>query len=234
MADSFKERGMLFTAPMVRAILDSSKTQTRRVVKPIPQMVTESNIATWDGDAAALMRLFDQVGRGCPYGHSGDRLWVRETWQGYRQTNYEYDEWEEMESPKDRHDNTYVPVYRADDKSYPEKWLPAIHMPREFSRINLEITGVRVERLQDISEADAAAEGIAPNWIGSDLTGWDPNQHGYLPHDCDAEGDVPGVDIYDDCWTAKRCFQRLWESINGAGSWAANPWVWVIEFRRIK
>jgi hypothetical protein len=132
-------------------------------------------------------------------------------------------------------------VYRAtdtldaiDDDGKELGWRPSIYMPRWASRIDLEITGVRVERLQDISEADAAAEGIKPNWIGSDLTGWSPEDHGYLPHDTDDEGNVPGVDIYDDCWTAKRCYQRLWESINGAGSWDANPWCWAVDFKRIK
>lgn len=228
-----KERGMLFSGPMVRALLDGGKTQTRRVM--------DKKIVTWDGDAAALMRLLDQVGRSCPYGQSGDRIWVRESFR----TEKAYDSIKPSMLPTARNGKTLaVPFwYQADfqDRKIPfvhkglqgGKLRPGMFMPRAASRIDLEITGVRVERLQDISEAHAAAEGIAPNWIGSDLTGWNPEDHGYLPHDTDDEGNVPGVDIYDDCWTAKRCYQRLWESLNGPGSWDANPWVWVIEFKRL-
>lgn len=151
-----KERPILFSAPMVRAILDGSKTQTRRVIKPQPNGY--ANTLPSASVNAAWQDGFVDVA--CPYGQPGGRIWVRETWQGYRQTSHEYDEWEPMDSPKDRHEQPFQPVYRADGKSYPDKWFPAIHMPREFSRITLEIIGVRVERLQDISEAAAVDEGI--------------------------------------------------------------------------
>lgn len=234
-----KERGMLFSAPMVLALLNGTKTQTRRIVKPQP-MEEDGQIyggkifgpemyepATCDkhGELVPGPEIFGiytedgDWGVKFPYGQPGERLWVRETWAIH---------------PKDEKVVSNC-AFRADgDFIGCAKWAPSIHMPRWASRIDLEITGVRAERLQDISEADAAAEGIAPNWIGSDLTGWIPEEHGYLPHDTDDEGRVPGVDIYDDCWTAKRCYQRLWESLNGAGSWDVNPWVWVVAFERIK
>ena len=152
----------------------------------------------------------------CPYGQPGDRLWVRETWQGYRMTSYEYDEWEAMESPKDRNDDHYSPVYKADGKNFPEKWFPSIFMPREFSRIDLLIKDIRVERLQDISEADAIAEGCRPQFDKSNPVTMNGIQ--MMPH-----------------ISAKEDFQRLWDSINGKKHpWESNPWVWVINFERIK
>lgn len=204
-----KERPILFGAPMVRAILEGRKTQTRRVMKPIPQMVTDHNIVTWDGDAAALMRLLDQTGRHCPYGQSGDRLWVRETWC------------REFESP------SYC--YRADDAPGEKaefvdaegrpvrgsRWKPSIHMPRSASRILLEVTNVRVERLQDISEADAIAEGADHN-----------GECDHIRHTCEEIGCF-GRNSY------RGGYAELWEQINGDGSWESNPWVWVVEFKRV-
>lgn len=141
---------ILFNTDMVKATLSGQKTQTRREVNG----VGDDN---WlKGASNHVVHAIDK----CPFGQPGDLLYVRETWQGYRQVSYEYDEWESMDSPKDRHEQPYTPVYRADEKSFPEKWFPAIHMPREFSRLTLEITDVRVERLQDISNDDALAEGI--------------------------------------------------------------------------
>jgi len=174
-----KERPILFSAPMVRAILDGSKTQTRRIVK------SQSNIC-------------------CPFGKPGDRLWVRETFQG----------------PLFDSDNSKCCVYRADGGEAPEYvdaddnlrqgWKPSIFMPRWASRITLEITGVRVERLQDISASDCYAEGcFRPDQLkslGSEVTTRD---------------------------NARGAYRKLWESINGADSWDANPWVWVVEFKAI-
>lgn len=200
-----KEKPILFSAPMVRAILDGRKTQTRLVVK---KAIPDESFINAPYNGFAFVGQFNggtyTVPFLCPYGQPGDRLWVRETWQGFRQVCVEYDEWEPMDSPKDRHNNQpYEPVYRADGKSQPDKWFPAIHMPRLFSRITLEITKVRVERLHGISRGDAMAEGCPfPNM---------------------ADGDSPRT------W-----FAELWQSINGPDSWAANPWVWVIEFKRIK
>ncbi|MDO9227133.1 MAG: hypothetical protein Q8M09_12390 [Pseudomonadota bacterium] len=198
------ERPILFSAPMVRAIFSGMKSQTRRVMKPRPEdgaIVTVGEIGTSRG--AAYVRgprsggLTDRIP--CPYGSPGDQLWVRETWGVY------YDEY----VSDCLHEPTW---YRADytpeqesTMAMPERWRPSIHMPRARSRITLEIVGVRVERLQDISEADAIAEGVTPSIVG-----------GYLDH-----------------LQYRAGYQTLWESINGAGSWDANPWVWVIEFRRV-
>lgn len=200
------ERGILFSAPMVRALLAGTKTQTRRAVKPQPIMRDGEPI--WPKDARR------PKGRGfedCPYGRPGDRLWVRETWC---QTS------------------THGIVCRADGEISDEfgPWKPSIHMPRWASRITLEITDVRVERLQEISEADAIAEGIErlkDHPLGFPV--WKV---------CDHQDGTPGVEVLDYVgrdWTKdpRRAYQALWLSINGPGSWDANPWVWVIEFRRI-
>ncbi|TQK10218.1 hypothetical protein [Herbaspirillum sp. SJZ107] len=188
-----KERPILFTGPMVRAILDGSKTQTRRIAK---------EFAGRDDLDAILKRFPNQ--NGCPHGQPGDRLWVRETfghpWH-HAQPDY---------------------FYRATDaavETHPDfgRWTPSIHMPRRASRILLEITGVRVERLQDISEADAWAEGIeAFDGALEDMAIFEMARRTGRP--------------FEDAATT---YAALWESINGAGSWDANPWVWVIEFKRV-
>ena len=188
-----KERPILFSAPMVRALLDGSKTQTRRVVKPQP--VYDGRFAGgWKlkgkkGHEAATCSPF--IAEVCPYGQPGDRLWVRESFAHIYRDN---------SSPERRsfEDVAYMADGRGIDIGAYGSWKPSIHMPRWASRITLEITGVRVERLQDISEADARAEGAS--------------QHPDGP------------------WHA---YRSLWTLINGPDSWAANPWVWIIEFKRI-
>ncbi|HSH72372.1 MAG TPA: hypothetical protein VK974_04865 [Methylophilaceae bacterium] len=221
----FKEKPILFSAPMVRAILDGSKTQTRRMINPQPFIDAQGNFC-WNGfcfgqdssgnprsDTLASPLPNSKTGKiSCPYGKQDDQLWVKETWQGYRQVSIEYDEWEEMDSPKDRHDYDFKPVYRADGKSDPNKWLPSIFMPREFSRIQLEIVSVRVERLNDCSPQDAIDEGI--HWRGDKFIGV--------------------LDVTPERTGPVMAYQDLWESINGAGSWDKNPWVWVIEFKVVK
>lgn len=201
-----KERPILFSGPMVRAILDGRKTQTRRVVKPYPKVV----YGGVDSDGAILTaRIFrgEDQRIHCPYGKIGERLWVRETWTPdhaafypnfpvvYRaDRGYEYERNERGE------------VYSPEQKAfYPYRWRPSIHMPRWASRITLEITGLRVELLQDISEADAKAEGADPA----------------------DDREVP-------LFTYTEAFQDLWKTINGSESWAENPWVWAIEFKVIK
>lgn len=210
-----KERPILFSAPMVRAILEGRKTQTRRVVKPIPQMVTDKKTATWNGDATTLMRLLKNTRRDCPYGQPGDRLWVRETWQYYDWSSegepcirFYADNattWPEpgTEAWADKLVDVWETLscednYKIDNRARDRRWRPSIHMPRWASRILLEITGLRVERLQEISEMDAEQEG------------------------------VPAHD------TATAAYANLWNEINGANSWDANPWVWVIEFKRVQ
>ncbi len=174
-----KERPILFSAPMVRAILDGSKTQTRRVVKlQTPKAASISDFCV-DGI---------RVGR-CPYGQPGDRLWVREAWADC---------------------DKLVRYYATDDVHPLRKKRPSIHMPRWASRITLEVTGVRVERLQDISFSDARAEGIVVQPDG----GWGLADSTHY-HFTD-----PRVSYWS-----------LWEAINGPGSVDANPWVWVVEYK---
>ncbi|TXH90322.1 MAG: hypothetical protein E6Q78_05105 [Rhodoferax sp.] len=176
-----KEHPILFSAPMVRAILAGTKTQTRRVVKPTPEWIGKSGVLSFNGRVGLPHAI-------CPYGQPGDRLWVREAWNGYGPFK----------------DGMHY-YYRATDQNPDStKWKPSIHMPRAASRITLEITGVRVERLQDISEADAKAEGYK-----------------------EFPGSVNQMDPVT--W-----YQALWEQINGPGAWDANPWVWVVKFKRLE
>jgi len=184
-----KERPILFSAQMVRAILQGRKTQTRRIVKGLPyaplafaEFTAADPSGFWGfGHANNPIHCIH-----CPYGETGDRLWVRETHCKYGGGF----------------------IYRADygnltpiSDGVGGPWKPSIHMPRVASRIALEITGVRVERLDDISEADAIAEGCQCAGVPASLTN-------------------------------RGAFAKLWESINGPESWAANPLVWVVEFRR--
>jgi hypothetical protein len=214
-----KERGMLFSKPMVLALLDGSKTQTRRIVKPQPIWLPEVRGAELIGP---FMWPRGALGQQCgepitklPYGMPGDRLWVRETWQGpILECDEHFDQW--LESP-DMFKKPGFCVYRAtdtldaiDDDGKELGWRPSIHMPRWASRIDLEITGVRVERLQSISEADAKYEGVT--------------DFGNITDQTTGEIDRDAVEAYE----------ALWESINGAGSWDVNPWVWVVDFKRIK
>lgn len=201
-----KERPIIFSAPMVRALLDGRKQQTRRILKPQPQMVQGKRIAPWEGDGVTLMRLLEQTGKRCPYGQPGDRLWVRETWQAIDGNELA------LRIMTEPHPSRGWIEYAAtvpEGHEPPPRWRPSIHMPRWASRITLEVTGVRVERLQDISTADALAEGVNVH----------PDHH-----------DKPPGSIY----SPVQAYRDLWEGINGAGSWDANPWVFVIEFKRIK
>ena len=193
-----KERPILFSAPMVRALLAGTKTQTRRVIKP-------QHLAFFNQDAAAMLSDWNE--RPLPYGQTGDRLWVREAW-GLHAYGDDTDWLKGGCTAMDLDD--HVIAYRADWGPLQDgcHWRPSIHMPRHASRITLEVTGVRVERLRDISAADALAEGI-------------PNTSGEIWRDADT------LTVIND-------YKDLWESINGPGSWDANPWVWVIEFRRVE
>ena len=217
-----KERPILMSAPMIRAILSGTKTQTRRISNPHQK---------------GGRRYFNTDGSprtDCiyPYGAHGDLLWVREAFRfpdsfngdspktvgdrcliaGYPKpwapTHYEADGWRD----------NWMNVGTSPGSVTAGKLRPGIHMPRWASRITLEIVSVRVERLQDISEEDAIAEGVY----------------------CESEDEIS----FNGPWyinagdsqgyaTAKSCYEALWDSINGEGSWEKNPWVWVIEFRRI-
>lgn len=211
-----KERPILFSAPMVRAILEGRKTQTRRVVKP--QLDLGLYLDWQEMDAFEGKARFRRVGPDypdtegddgivCPYGALGGRLWVRETWaiRWYQGGWHVYFDADGEHSRRDE-----VGAFPL-GKGRAGRLRPSIHMPRWASRITLEVTGVRVERLQDISEADAIAEGLL-----RDKDGWR------------GAPDLP--------WFASpvAAYRSLWESINGAGSWDANPRVWVVEFSRIE
>ena len=198
---------MIFNAEMVSAILDGRKTQTRRLLKQATGPSLSVDTVEDSPDVAELSWLYgDGPGHEvhehiklvhCPFGKPGDRIWVRETFG----------------------DCGVRLVYRADNddgaKCKVERWTPSIHMPRWASRILLEITGVRVERLNGISEAEAEAEGI-------DMEALADSQDCY---DCIADLNMTGRP------TAKGAFKYLWESIYGEENWQANPWVWVIEFK---
>lgn len=233
-------RPILFSGAMVRALLAGQKAQTRRVVKapkglsnPADFLCVRPGGVNWKdepvGPAVAFGPRDAVEWAHCPYGTIGDRLWVRETWAELALYSLDAEGVQE-----------YRTVYRADGEAdglalVGDRWRPSIHMPRWASRITLEITGVRVERVADISEDDARAEGMLPNWVG-DPAEFDPDEHGFLPFDADDEGNVPGCDCYDS-FTARDCFARLWDSINGTRpgcSWESNPWVWVLEFRRVE
>lgn len=201
------ERPILFSAPMVRALLSGAKTQTRRVVKPQPQILGDRTM--FQGamilDEAALRTTF------CPFGAPGDRLWVRETWAPH-----------EPRTPNQPrvHYRADHPDWTTGDGGDIERWRPSIYLPRWASRITLEVTGVRVERLQAISEEDAKAEGVERFGDGT--------FHNYL---CKLE--QPCEDEFCPASEARESFRSLWESINGADSWALNPWVWALMFKRV-
>ncbi|MBH3364829.1 MULTISPECIES: hypothetical protein [Pseudomonas] len=199
-----KERPILFSAPMVRAILEGRKTVTRRAVKIQPR--TKGDIGSY-GQGQPFIRHPDPTKRNpeCPYGRPGDRLWVREAWAADAQLD--------GIAPRDLSQGEPI-MYPADGSVRQTgcamisqgRGRPSIHMPRWASRILLEITAVRVERLQDISEDQAEAEGM-----------------NFLRHIPDA----------DETLTAAQLFECLWSSISGDESWTGNPWVWVVEFKRV-
>jgi hypothetical protein len=233
------ERPILFSAPMVRALLDGTKTQTRRAlrVQPLDVLPMEGDKAgcEWVGLMEREPKPAGTVFR-CKFGQPGDRLWVRETFFAYGRWETRFsekkkrDEWHfvDMTTECDRAyqyaaDNLDVPL--AKSRGVTPGWYtrPAIHMPRRASRILSEITGVRVERLQDISPRDAREEGLHRYPYG-----WRDSE---FPLDDVAYEPFAGFGTRYSC--ASQAYRALWEHINGAGSWAANPWVWVVEFKRV-
>jgi len=230
-----RERPILFSGPMVRAILDGTKTQTRRVVKPAGALLAMSwsplhperglRVTTRTGKHSTHTGPVSEALSACPYGEPGDRLWVRETWGLHGHGDYT---WWCRDSIKGRTADdlalSYEVAYAADATSEYDHWRPSIHMPRWASRLTLEVTSVRVERLHAITEDDARAEGV--DWSRPEPYGerWDddredPREVGYPP---------AGASF------ARDNFRRLWSSINRSESWAANPWVWVVGFKRVE
>lgn len=206
------ERPILFSGEMVRAILEGRKYQTRRVVTKWNTPWTK-HCADPEGYEVAVGKTIEKrpwtaesaKNLICPYGRPGDSLWVRETWAAYHLTSTEYDEYDEVDSDYHRKpENGDSIVYRADGKNFPDAWRPSIFMPRWASRVNLEVTHVRVERIQDICGMDCIGEGIKASGNSSD-------------------GE----------WRARKKFKELWDSINGKRGfgWEANPWVWAIYFK---
>lgn len=226
------DRPILFNDAMIRAILSGSKTQTRRPVKPQPTPYEPSTCRHAPKHPAAYLDSYcseqkttenprgmsdlwcwwtpdDRQAPGefrCPFGAPGYTLWVRECWGAWHCANIESDEWEPVRRPllgswdDEREQNGDPKIeYRATSKSV-GPWLPSIHMPRWASRISLRVTSVRVERLRDITEQDAQAEGMPPS---------------------------PGV---GSCWET---FVHAWPYDGTDYEWMANPWVWVVEFKRI-
>jgi len=201
---------ILFSTPMVQAILEGRKTQTRRVVKPQPETV---NIETPIPMTEYLDKLKGMEKKGlktvisgtgghtfpnCPYGQPGDVLWVRETWQLFSPYGPEDYYFGYKASPGE----IGIEASEKYDYAFPDIWKPSIHMPKEACRLLLRVKSVRVERLQEITRGDAMDEGC--------------------PFANMADGPNP-----------KDWFNNLWQSINGPESWDANPWVWVVEFKRI-
>lgn len=184
------ERPILFNGAMVHALLAGKKTQTRRIVKIQPP--------------AGVRVGYVPSETVSPYGRPGDRLWVRET---FAKIPGQTLPWIETD---------YKATYQHGDRlgdtlGIKKRWTPSIHMPRAASRIDLKVTDVRVERLQDISEADALAEGIVPRLDGFGL----PDGSHFHATD------------------PRQSYFSLWEAINGPGSVEANPWVWAVSFERI-
>lgn len=225
-----KARPILFSAPMIRALLDGRKTQTRRLAKFEPREGVNLGFSGIVADCLTP-ETWALVSRGaggcwnertrplrCPYGSPGDLLWVRETWAAV---------WKTAFPPDDPRDVNIE--YRADTRAnYPgnwedeeargnpdaPKWRPSIFMPRRASRLTLELTDIRVERLRNISETDAIAEGYPPSCWAPDFSKV-PHLES-LPH-----GRLSAV-----AW-----YRALWDQINGAGAWNSNPWVWALSFR---
>ena len=222
------ERPILFNGAMVRAILEGRKTQTRRVVKPQPagKYLKSALDGEWLSKpfGGLVLPMIEDLPIECPYGQPGDRLWVRETWQGPLLDSEEHEAQFRDDGPEAFKKPGFC-AYRATDTLDAVDvdgnelcWRPSIHMPRWASRILLEVVSVRVERLNDISESDCWAEGIEE-----------------VIHLFDAPSQAEMANRLGLCLEdAKPLYAQLWEFINGAGSWDENPWVWVVEFKRIE
>lgn len=210
-----KERPILFSGPMVRAILSGRKTQTRRVVKPQIN-VPRAPYGCIGGQGFGFI-FGGQVVK-CPYGELGDRLWVRETTCIAPKRFATPDDTCKTDYDGDKRFVSYKADGHSEDamRDYKLKWTPSIHVPRWASRLTLEIVSVRVERLHEISEGDAVAEGIEPVQMPTDEVMYEDYVQG---------GALVARPV--------SCYATLWDKINGAGAFSTNPWVWVVEFKRI-
>ncbi|EPI8650492.1 hypothetical protein ACTAX3_000176 [Yersinia enterocolitica] len=208
------EKPILFNSEMVNAILSGRKTMTRRIISE--KTLHLFGVAASAGECHPI-ELCDQRSQSyyldfCPLGKPGDQLWVRETFQG---PLFDYEQMESYLEDSAKFESHEYCVYKADGNTTPEfvdaddnlhcKWRPSIHMPRWASRINLLITGVRVERLNTISTGDAMAEGYP------------------------AEREATGGSL--DAWL---WFRELWDGIYPDNTFEVNPWCWVIEFERME
>ena len=233
-----KERGLLFTGPMVRALQAGRKTQTRRVVKWIPGARGEGRLVRLPRQGSCVYLDFDgvpglgwrpvgsgptepwpakRIGEACPYGGPGGRLWVRETWAGDDMCGVVY-----------RADHPDADIRNGDlddGEQQLRRWRPSIFMPRWASRITLEITEVRVQRVQDITEEDVKAEGVRV--VGGCAFG--------KMLGVDIGGDWLGMQEGDDPSAYPKAFASLWDTINAKRGypWEGNPWVWAITFKVI-
>lgn len=215
-----KERPILMTPENAQKCHDGTKTQTRRIIKPQPL-----SISWFEHQNGWCARVREDTGSAehpayimvpCPYGVVGDRLWVRESWAWPGEEFHLY-----KGSPVDAR---IVEEWKKDPNCCQVKWTPSIHMPRWACRTVLEITSIKVERLKEISEADALAEigaleTVTQEWV---------------------DGCVPGTQAHDLATRlvgkqirAKLSFMNLWIAINGKESWKLNPWVWVLTFRKV-
>lgn len=259
-----KERPVLFNGAMVQAILDGRKTQTRRPVTPQPPATAvkpwcivhssdSSRTGTWGwtDSVGAEPPRYVVDGVRCPLGVAGEQLWVRESFYVARPLQQEIDEedfydrckaWERVDGslPVKRED-AWVVRYAADE-AWPAGWFrPSIHMPRWASRIQLETEWIRVQRLHEITDEEAIAEGIAPLFTDEEMRQRPELEscrgmwRNYLWHGC-ARGKVMDQWAYQSSGylSARDSFSSLWESVYGAGSWAANPWVRAVNFKRVE
>lgn len=206
-----KTRPILFNGAMVLAILAGVKTQTRRAVNPQPEHPQFGNrkmLAVDDEGAELYLHGGPLLVRAirCPYGLPGDRLWVREAWR--------VSSAQDSLAPRDLPDGLKAEYVADGPAIFDGRIRPGMFMPRWASRITLEITDVRVERLQDISEDDARAEGFSVDRISDYLD---------VVERMDQTESRPATCLYRD----------LWDEINGDGAWDANPWVWAISFKRV-
>jgi len=205
-----RERPIFFNADMVRAVLDGRKTQTHRIMRVQPEIIPKEDEFSEPGfwipfNAGKTMVRNEDMYIACPFGLKGDRLWVREAFRVHsRATDVATLVYKASEQQSWTQQTHRVPIEVCSKPAVVDKWTPSIHMPRWASRITLEITGVRVERLHAITLGDICKE------FGCGLYDFRPATYGFT------------------------VWEELWQSIYGADSWQANPWVWVIEFKRVE